>query len=225
MKSIEERLVKVEVEEPVIVPNADGTTRTVMVKVPALRDPDDGEIYLGADAIAILDKAKARHMGVLAPQELAELRQRLGLTQKEIAEVLQIGEKTWSRWETGREIVSRSLNVLLRAVYEGKISLPWLRALFSRTEFSILLPPPVRNYGVHWEIKGAHVMVFSTGAWLGEDQSHAAESQMSMWSRLRVHTQNVGIRHAKACGADVGGRGQRDFAQLAGRTEEMPLGA
>jgi len=87
MKSIEERLVKVEVDEPVIVPNTDGTTRTIMVKVPALRDPEDGEIYLGADAIALLDKAKARHMGVLAPQELAELRKRLDLTQSEIAEL------------------------------------------------------------------------------------------------------------------------------------------
>jgi len=70
MKSIEERLVKVEVDEPVIVPNT-----------------EDGEIYLGADAIALLDKAKARHMGVLAPQELAELRKRLDLTQSEIAEL------------------------------------------------------------------------------------------------------------------------------------------
>jgi DNA-binding transcriptional regulator YiaG len=128
MNSFEERLERVEVEEPITVPNADGTTRTVMVKVPALRDPEDGEIYFGTDASAILDKAKARHMGVLAPQELAELRKRLGLTQKEIAEVLQIGEKSWSRWETGREIVSRSLNLLLMALYEGRVNLPWLRA-------------------------------------------------------------------------------------------------
>jgi len=109
MNSFTQRLIPIEVEEPVNIPPAvpGGEVRTIMVKVPAMKDPKAGEIYLGTDATAILDKAKARHMGVLAPQELAELRKRLGLTQKEIAEVLQIGEKTWSRWETGREIVSR----------------------------------------------------------------------------------------------------------------------
>ncbi len=130
MNSFTQRLVPIEVEEPVCIPPAlpGSEVRTIMVKVPAMQDPKDGEIYLGVEATAILDKAKARHMGVLAPQELAELRKRLGLTQKEIAEVLQIGEKTWSRWETGREIVSRSLNLLLMALYEGRVNLPWLRA-------------------------------------------------------------------------------------------------
>lgn len=130
MNAFTQRLVPIEVEEPIRIPSTvpGGKGRTVMVKVPALQDPKDGEIYFGTDASVILDKAKARHMGVLAPQELAELRKRLGLTQKEIAEVLQIGEKTWSRWETGREIVSRSLNLLLMALYEGRVNLPWLRA-------------------------------------------------------------------------------------------------
>ena len=130
MNAFTQRLVPIEVEEPVSIPPtfSGGEVRTIMVKVPAMQDPKDGEIYLGVEATAILDKAKARHMGVLAPQELAVLRKRLGLTQKEIAEVLQIGEKTWSRWETGREIVSRSLNLLLMALYEGRVNLPWLRA-------------------------------------------------------------------------------------------------
>jgi DNA-binding transcriptional regulator YiaG len=130
MNAFTDRLVPIEVEEPVDIPptTPGGQVRTILVKVPAMKDPKDGEIYLGADATAILDKAKARHLGVLAPQELAELRKRLDLTQKEIAEVLQIGEKTWSCWENGREIVSRSLNLLLLSLYEGKINLPWLRA-------------------------------------------------------------------------------------------------
>ncbi len=130
MKSFIERLVPIKREVAVKIPPTapGGETRTIMVEVPALQDPKNGEIYFGTDASTILDKAKARHMGVLAPQELAELRKRLGLTQREIAEVLQIGEKTWSRWETGREIVSRSLNLLLMALYEGRVNLPWLRA-------------------------------------------------------------------------------------------------
>jgi len=130
MNAFTQRLVRIEVEEPIRIPSTvpGEKARTILVKVPAMRDPKDGEIYFGVEASIILDKAKARHMGVLAPQELAELRKRLGLTQKEIAEVLQIGEKSWSRWETGREIVSRSLNLLLMALYEGRVNLPWLRA-------------------------------------------------------------------------------------------------
>ena len=130
MKSFTERLTPIKKKVPVRIPAAapGGEARTIMVEVTVMQDPKDGEIYFGPEASAVLDKAKARHMGVLAPQELAELRKRLGLTQKEIAEVLQIGEKTWSRWETGREIVSRSLNLLLMALYEGRVNLPWLRA-------------------------------------------------------------------------------------------------
>jgi len=226
MNAFTQRLVSIKKEVPVrIPPNVPGgEVRTVMVEVPAMQDPKDGEIYFGPDAAAILDKAKARHMGVLAPQELAELRQRLGLTQKEIAEVLQIGEKTWSRWETGREIVSRSLNVLLRAVYEGKISLPWLRAMLSQDESSMLIPS-MRICGGQWDIKGAHVLVFSPGAQHGGDQSHLAESQMNMWSQFRVHTHFVGTGPCEVGAYATGGRGQLEFAKLAGKTEEMPLGA
>lgn len=120
---------KVEVDETIDIPNADGTgiSQSITVKVPAWRDPKDGEIYLDADAIALLDKAKARHLGVLSPQELATMRRRFGLKQKELSELLQIGEKTWSRWENGRERPSRSLNLLLLALYEGKIDLAYLR--------------------------------------------------------------------------------------------------
>jgi DNA-binding transcriptional regulator YiaG len=146
MNAFTQRLIPVEVNESVRIPPTlpGGASRTVTVKVPAMRDPKDGEIYFGVEAAATLDRAKARHLGVLAPRDLAELRQRLGLTQREIAALLQIGEKTWSRWETGREIVSRSLNVLLRAVHEGHVSLTWLRALRDADQSSPA-PKPTRT--------------------------------------------------------------------------------
>ena len=48
---------------------------------------------------------------------------------KGMAELLQLGEKSWTRWETGVERPSRSMNVLLCAVYDGKIDVGYLRAL------------------------------------------------------------------------------------------------
>jgi DNA-binding XRE family transcriptional regulator len=51
------------------------------------------------------------------------------VTQKELAELLQIGEKSWTRWETGREHPSRSINILICALNDGQIDLNYLRSV------------------------------------------------------------------------------------------------
>lgn len=134
MKGFKERLERIEVEEPVHIPtlNGSGIAETIQVKVPAWRDPKDGEVYLDTEATAILDKVKARHMGLLTPDQIKALRKRLGLTQPQICELLQTGEKTWTRWETGRERPSRMSNVLLYALNDGKIDVAYLRSVARR---------------------------------------------------------------------------------------------
>jgi DNA-binding transcriptional regulator YiaG len=134
MSTLKERLERVEVEEAVLIPGLGdtGIVETVHVKVPAWRDPKDGEIYLDKEATSILDKVRARHLALLTPDQIKTLRQRLRLTQARISELLQIGEKTWTRWETGRERPSRSINVLLFALNDGKIDLPYLDSLAQR---------------------------------------------------------------------------------------------
>lgn len=101
----------------------------IEIDVPITRDPDTGEELLTGEALQMIDDAKARHMGLLQPAELKALRMRLGLTQKEIGELLQIGEKSWTRWEGGKARPSRSMNVLLRALNDGILPLYYLRAL------------------------------------------------------------------------------------------------
>jgi transcriptional regulator with XRE-family HTH domain len=76
----------------------------------------------------MLDAVKARHLGILLPDQLRAMRKAIGLTQKKMAELLQLGEKTWTRWETGAERPSRSMNVLLCALHEGKIDVGYLVA-------------------------------------------------------------------------------------------------
>jgi DNA-binding transcriptional regulator YiaG len=127
MKTLTERLERVDVTEYVSVPGANGEIQKLPVRISVLKDPKDGEIYFDADAIAALDKARARHSGLLSPQQLAELRHRFGLTQEEISDLLQIGSRSWSRWETGREVLSKSINLLLSALHEGKIDLAYLK--------------------------------------------------------------------------------------------------
>jgi len=117
-------------KQPVFIPNAngDGVAETIMQEVPAWKDPKTGAIYLDGEAHEILDAVKARHMGILLPDQLRDMRNAIGLTQKKMAELLQLGEKTWTRWETGAERPSRSMNVLLCALQEGKIDVGYLRS-------------------------------------------------------------------------------------------------
>ena len=128
MKKMRERLERIQIEESVHIPTLDGEgiAETIKVKVPAWRDPKDGEVYLTTVATAIIDKTKARHLGLLKPEQIKALRERLGLKQWEISELLQIGEKTWTRWETGRERPLRSINVVLWALRDGKIDVAYL---------------------------------------------------------------------------------------------------
>ena len=113
---------------PVHIPTLDGkaVAETVDVEVEAWRNPKDGEIYLDGNALQALDDTKARYLGLMSPAAISELRKQLGVTQKRMAELLQIGEKSYCRWETGRERPSRSINLLLSALADGRIDVAYL---------------------------------------------------------------------------------------------------
>jgi DNA-binding transcriptional regulator YiaG len=116
---------------PVAIPTLDGKSvvRTVELEIDAWRNAA-GEIFLDGDAEEKIEAVKARHMGLLTPGEIKEIRiSKLKTTQKEISTWLQIGEKTWTRWESGRERPSRSMNVLLCALRDSKIDAPYLEHL------------------------------------------------------------------------------------------------
>jgi DNA-binding transcriptional regulator YiaG len=117
------------IEVDVHIPSIDGKSVAHKVKalVPAVYDEDYQDYILDDDALRIIENTKARYMGLLLPEEIKALRIRLGVTQKQMADLLQIGAKTWSRWETGRERPSRSMNILIRALEDGKIDLNYLR--------------------------------------------------------------------------------------------------
>lgn len=134
---------------PVAIPTLDGKSvdRTVEIEVDAWRDAD-GEIFLDSDAEEKIDAVKTRHMGVLSPDEIKEIRvSKLKATQKEISRWLQIGEKSWTRWESGGERPSRSMNVLLCAVRDGKIDANYLEGLrFGRKLGRLIEPEHVAGF-------------------------------------------------------------------------------
>ncbi|HEX3624305.1 MAG TPA: type II toxin-antitoxin system MqsA family antitoxin [Verrucomicrobiae bacterium] len=105
------------------IPNLDGDAIAEMhtVRVPVAVDPHTGEEILTEEAVGIIETTKARYMGLLLPAEMKKMREQLGLTQRRISELVQSGEKSWTRWESGKARPSRMVNVLLRLMYEGKV--------------------------------------------------------------------------------------------------------
>ena len=111
------------IDVPVRIPNleGDGVAETRMVRVPVTVDSETGEELLTEEAIELIETTKARYMGLLLAEEIKEIRQRLGLTQQRMSVLLQAGEKSYTRWESGAARPSRMVNVLLRLLYEGKV--------------------------------------------------------------------------------------------------------
>lgn len=126
--------IRVQNKDEVIVPSMDGKgiAARIPVTVPAWKDPASGDIFYDGETSRLMEDVKARHMGILLPGQLRELRTRLGHTQKEMSRLLQLGERTWTRWETGRERPSRSMNVLLMALWDGRVDVEYLTSLYER---------------------------------------------------------------------------------------------
>jgi DNA-binding transcriptional regulator YiaG len=112
----------------VCIPNfeGDGIACKVPVTIPLEWDDELKLWLMGPEANRIVEDTKARHMGLLLPDQLKELRERYHYTQKEMGALFQVGEKSWTRWESGKHRPSRSINLLIRALYEGAISVDYL---------------------------------------------------------------------------------------------------
>jgi len=112
----------------VLIPNLDGTAvaERVSVDVPVCFDERIKDWVLTEEAHRIIDDTKARHMGLILPSQMKELRTRLGYSQIQMGQLFQIGEKSWLRWESGKHRPTRSISLLIMALYEGKIPLEYL---------------------------------------------------------------------------------------------------
>jgi putative zinc finger/helix-turn-helix YgiT family protein len=75
------------------------------------------------DAIAVYQKKHA----LLSAHEIRALRERLRLTQNELAKLLHLGANTISRWEAGRNAQTASMDVLLCLIRDMPGSISYLR--------------------------------------------------------------------------------------------------
>ena len=161
------------IEVPVHIPNleGDGIAETKMVQVPVALDPQTGEEMLTEEAIELIETTKARYMGLLLPTEIKELRERLEFTQRQMSELLQAGQKSYTRWETGRARPSRMVNVLLRLLYAGKVSVSDLVAQ--------------RNQGTNWRDK-----VSSRPQWSRPITIHKPVAEKCQWVQCQPQEDN-----------------------------------
>lgn len=78
---------------------------------------------LGEDAISIYRK---KH-GLLSADEIRAIRERFELTQADLASLLRLGANTVSRWESGRNVQTAAMDVLLRLIRDLPGSIEYLR--------------------------------------------------------------------------------------------------
>jgi len=104
------------------------------ISVPAaahLKCPKCGEIVLRfqdatrlhEDAIAVYRK---KH-GLLSADQIRAIRERFELTQADLARLLRLGANTVSRWESGRNVQTAAMDILLRLIRDLPGSLDYLR--------------------------------------------------------------------------------------------------
>jgi len=84
--------------------------------------PDEADIAIGIEL--------RRVAKLLTPEQIKGIRSRFKLSQKRLAELLDIAESTVCRWETGAQIQQRTLDKMLRAYAK----LPSLRAFLEGQE-------------------------------------------------------------------------------------------
>jgi len=99
-----------------------------------------GNEMVTPESSALIDKTQARYMGLLAGLDIRVLRQRHGLSQDQLSELLGCGKKSLSRWENGREYPSQLVNTLLRLLADDIITPDDLR-----TVRQPLAPPPAKR--------------------------------------------------------------------------------
>ena len=94
--------------------------RGYTVDVPEFRVPrckNCGAMVFDDSANDQITEALRRQVGLLPPDRIRSNRESLGLTQRDFASLLGVGESTVSRWETGSQIQQRSLDRLMRLFF------------------------------------------------------------------------------------------------------------
>jgi putative zinc finger/helix-turn-helix YgiT family protein len=87
---------------------------TLQARVPMYRCRDCDFDFMAADGMAAREEAVRRHLRVLAPKDVVQIRRKWNLSRAAFAELTGIGVASLARWETGQLIQNASADRLLR---------------------------------------------------------------------------------------------------------------
>lgn len=73
-----------------------------------------GEQIISLDLEQQLEKVRRERLGLLTPEQIANIRKSVGLTQIEMSQLLGLGDKTYTRWESGKSLQNKSSDNLIR---------------------------------------------------------------------------------------------------------------
>lgn len=96
-----------------------------------LKCPKCGEIVLRFQEAKRLHEDASeiyrRKHGLLSADQIRAIRERFTLTQADLARLLRLGPNTVSRWESGRNVQSAAMDMLLRLMMDLPGSIDYLR--------------------------------------------------------------------------------------------------
>ena len=135
-----------------------------------------GEEILTPESSEKIERIKARHLGIMTGADIKAMRERLGLSQKQLTQLLDCGDKSLSRWENGHGYPTGIVNKMLRLLDEGFLAPASLEAVTGpRSELAT--ERFLRNRGesnvVHYNFRSAQAF---------EPESSATEDELAYYS-------------------------------------------
>jgi len=122
--ALEERSGRFEFEPPANIPGG-----TIVIENAAWQECSQcGETLIPHALDQALDDVARKRRGLLTPIEIKQVRERTGLSQEAMAQLLGVGEKTYTRWETGKSIQNKANDTLVRLVDQDPRVFPELDA-------------------------------------------------------------------------------------------------
>ena len=100
-----------------------------------------GEIVFPGDTTRFIESVVAEQTEQLTPHELERIREDLGVaTQDEMSEILGLGQKTYHKWESGKQYPTRSMSYYIRVLADVPGAFDFLRCRAWRAKNRVTTP-------------------------------------------------------------------------------------
>ncbi len=73
-----------------------------------------GEDFIGHELDQAITRVQYQRLGLLAPEQIRQIREKTGLSATEMSQLLNAGDKSYTRWENGKSIQNKMTDTLLR---------------------------------------------------------------------------------------------------------------